>query len=865
MSLLKKIQGKFNPSKLISLLFIINVVACGECSNAPISQTYGDLVMSVNKQELTGEEDQKKFVLSFLKKDKELYTLLENFELNVSVAQGEVSYLAYENEKWIKKTGANFTKNLTHFFNFFKLGGEDVDSQKGDISFTIKPDSNSVQTTVILELFKIDGETREQTSGPLSVIWNKAESDISLCFEQFFGLVNNEFRNDEEVTILIGKSKNDAINLEDIFIRLTSTAGDKQGANFTLNDKKVISGELKNIEPFLLTSRTTRKNDNTFPRCTILKLDEENDKSTSEVTIEIICGVKKIVKNLTWSKAILPTQPHPTTEGDDELKKEGVVRKAVERLRQEEEQRQEENELKKVERLRQQEEERLQQEEERLQQEKERLQQEKERLQQEKERLQQEEERLQQEEERLQQKEAELRQAEEAERVSKAAEQERLRQEESRLRQAKAERLANAAEADPNVEGNAILGGNDSTSTSTSDSSIQLASSASMVPPAPTPPPASLVSTFPTQQKPASTGDSRPIAREDKRRERLDLQDKPTSEQLLSQTRKNLKPASEQRQSQQVSDKTLSPNPPAIEEIARQKRRSVMMDEGELEETEEDERERNNKEEEEYRQEEAQKEKLRQEENNKLQQERAALSSTAKRIVIPRRQVTEGVRTALLDAIKNRANQATAVNSGERASLLLDIHKDIDKGLFKPRFTLRPSLPSVGESPNDIQKVLAAGFDKMIAKVQTSSDENEGEEMNNDEIDPWDDDEATIEKEISDWYEIGHATQSSLNPTFKAKLKRLRQIYRKALKIDLDKDRAWDWEQWLIWEYKNYNNPDQKAKIEAEVDNYIERKADKLQQKYGNLDISNPIRVEKDRKDVVLYQDMERTIIPPNQ
>ncbi|ACP20945.1 hypothetical protein Aasi_1632 [Candidatus Amoebophilus asiaticus 5a2] len=843
------------------MLFIISVAACDEgCSKEPIPQAYGDLVMSVDKKTLTGET-QKEFNLSFLKEDEKLRTLLKDFELKVSVEQGKVSYLAYKDEKWEKETSANFTKNLSHFFNFSELGVEEAINEKGEVKFTIKPDASRVQTIVIIELFKVDGEKRTSKGSPLQVTWNKAESEIGICFGAFYGLTNNkEFHNDQQVSFFINNVGKDEISLEDIFIRLTSTVVEHQGASFTLNGKKIINGESANIEPFLM-------NKNASPYSTILQLDEEGDNSASEVTLELVCGAKKIVKSLTWSKAILQPQPQSAAVTEEEaeaqrLEKEKVRRQAAERLRQEEAS---ERLAQEEERLRQEAEraageERIRQEEGRLQQAAERLRQEEGRLQQAAERLRQEEGRLQQAAERLKQKEEKLKQAEEAERL-RQVEEERLKQAEEQ-----AERLARAAEAGPSEEENTkeseISGDNASTSTSTSNSSIQLASSASVVPPAPTPPPASLVSTFPTQQKPASAGGSRPIAREDKGKERLNSQDEPIGEQLLSQAIKDLKRTNEQRQSQQVSGKVLSPHSPTSEEIAREKRRSVMVgEEGEKKDAKDkDEDERDNEIMDEVSRAKVQEDKLLQEDKQRDREFRESKRSTAKRVVIPRGQPSEMSKTALLDAIRNRADQTTNVNR-EEEKLLRKIHDDIDKGLFKPRFTLLPSLPSGSESLNDMQKVFAAAFDRMKALGQISSDENENAEKSNDEIDdPWDDEETTTEKELADWHLIDSAKKPSLNPDFKAKLKRLREIYRRAIS-GLDPDRNWGWGKWLVWEYQHYNTSEKKANIEATVDIYIEEHADELQGEFANLDISNPTRVDEERKIVVKDGDINRTLM----
>lgn len=768
MSLLKKTKNMFSMSMLMSMLFIISVIACDGCDNVPISQTYGDnvpisqtygdLVMSVNKNKLTGEA-QKKFVLSFLKEDEKLRTLLEDFELKVSVEQGKVSYSAYENGKSVVETGADFTKNLTHFFDFSELGVEGAINEKGEVEFTIVPDPSRVQTTrVTLELFKIDEKNREPKGSPLLVTWDKAESEIGIDFGPFYGLINNkEFQNKAQVNFAINNVGNDEISLEDIFIRLTSTAGEHQGASFTLTNKNVISGTLNNIEPFLLSSNTTKINKNALPRYIILQLDEEGGNSTSEVTLEIICGAKKIVKSLTWNKAILQ-QPQPVAPEDIEL----------ERLKKEKAQRQEE------ERVRQ-----------------------------------------------------------EAERAANAAAEERVRQE----AEEQAERLANAAEAGTSVEEEfEILGNDASTSTSTSNSSIQLASSASVVSPA--------------QQKPASADSSRPTAREDKGKEHLDLQDRLTDEQLLSQTRKNLKPTSEQ--TQQSYQHSVTPVPAEMKEL--QKIRSAMVEEGEKNEAkDDDEKKRDEEIMAEYSREEAEEDKLVQEDKQKDENFREKKRSTAKKVVIPRGQVAEGGRTVLLDAIINRANQPNA-NLAE-AILLTDIHRNIKEGRFKPRFTLLPSLPSAEESPNNIQKIYAAGFDKMIAQVQISSDENGAVESS------WDDEETiTEEGEISGWYHIGSETQSSLNPAFKAKLKRLREVYRLALEIDPKKD--WGWGKWLVWEYQHYNTPEDKTKIEETVDKYIEGHADELQRKFENLDISNTVMVPEQRKEVAQNGDMSMTLMP---
>ena len=57
MSLLRKIKNQLKLSVLINLLFIINLVACDGCSHDSTSQNYGDLTMSIYKNNLTGEED----------------------------------------------------------------------------------------------------------------------------------------------------------------------------------------------------------------------------------------------------------------------------------------------------------------------------------------------------------------------------------------------------------------------------------------------------------------------------------------------------------------------------------------------------------------------------------------------------------------------------------------------------------------------------------------------------------------------------------------------------------------------------------------------------------------------------------------
>ena len=354
----------------------------------------------------------------------------------------------------------------------------------------------------------------------------------------------------------------------------------------------------------------------------------------------------------------------------------------------------------------------------------------------------------------------------------------------------------------------------------------------------------------PAQQKPASADSSRPTAREDKGKEHLDLQDRLTDEQLLSQTRKNLKPTSEQ--TQQSYQHSVTPVPAEMKEL--QKIRSAMVEEGEKNEAkDDDEKKRDEEIMAEYSREEAEEDKLVQEDKQKDENFREKKRSTAKKVVIPRGQVAEGGRTVLLDAIINRANQPNA-NLAE-AILLTDIHRNIKEGRFKPRFTLLPSLPSAEESPNNIQKIYAAGFDKMIAQVQISSDENGAVESS------WDDEETiTEEGEISGWYHIGSETQSSLNPAFKAKLKRLREVYRLALEIDPKKD--WGWGKWLVWEYQHYNTPEDKTKIEETVDKYIEGHADELQRKFENLDISNTVMVPEQRKEVAQNGDMSMTLMP---
>ncbi|MBW8309481.1 MAG: hypothetical protein K0M45_07605 [Candidatus Paracaedibacteraceae bacterium] len=202
--------------------------------------------------------------------------------------------------------------------------------------------------------------------------------------------------------------------------------------------------------------------------------------------------------------------------------------------------------------------------------------------------------------------------------------------------------------------------------------------------------------------------------------------------------------------------------------------------------------------------------------------------------------------SAILQQI--REHRRTSTLTSDEIDVLGKIEKEILKGGFNPKFTLSPR---TGAPSTDSSNPLIRLKEIMEQRRKSMADSLEYDGM-----DEFTDNEITAE--------ANPVTQSRLDPAFKAKLKRLREMYRRAIPDVVDPQRNWNWQNWLIWEYNNCRYDKQKKEIEARVDQYIEKHADKLQGEFVDLDVSNP-QIDEDQQKLVAQHGNMNVSIMQNQ
>ena len=188
---------------------------------------------------------------------------------------------------------------------------------------------------------------------------------------------------------------------------------------------------------------------------------------------------------------------------------------------------------------------------------------------------------------------------------------------------------------------------------------------------------------------------------------------------------------------------------------------------------------------------------------------------------------------SILSEISNRKSTGQQPKfSSNEIDLLREIKTKIRDGSFTPQFTAIETK----NRPEDkgMVGVLADAMNGRRINLENSDDESS-------DSGDWSDDDSKPTPQAA----AAAATSSKsdipedVDPDheLKSTLRKVRHIYRLALDIDLDK--KWTSDHWLIWEYQNYKTDAQKIDIDGRVDRYITQNKDALSTMYAGINFES--------------------------